>query len=276
MLRSVGAELRASEPHIAADLDKLPNGHRLYGGTERENAAIGYEVLRRFAASQATDPQGYGYMKYVGMGNLGQTLDLFRESYLEPFYEFIDEQVEDRNIILAELIRFKHTTEWFRREDLWRRWTNNSARGEWQLTLALCEFLYKQGIEFSIEPTSASGEADLVSIQQTKDPLVADVKVFDPTSSRGSAYIKKGFHQVYRYLHDYNKPVGYLIVFRVTDKQIHISTSEEPVDIPRVSVADKTIFVIQIDIFPHKEPASGRPVSDIEEISEDELRAGIQ
>lgn len=79
------------------------------------------------------------------------------------------------------------------------------------------EYLHGCGMEFYIEPTSASGEADMISLQSdSQDPLIADAKVFNPERSHGKAYVIKGVHQLYRYACDYNEAVGYLIIFNTS------------------------------------------------------------
>jgi len=42
----------------------------------------------------------------------------------------------------------------------------------------LYEYLHDQGIQFHIEPESASGRVDLISAQSGKDRLMADAKNF--------------------------------------------------------------------------------------------------
>jgi hypothetical protein len=273
-LRATAAELHSQFPSIGGEFDAaFRTNNIIEGSTEGENAALGMLVLRKVAVPN--DP--HVFMRYVEtFTTLEECLDRFRERFLDPFYEYIDEHIEDRNIVLTELVRFKHLAEWFRRERLWDRWNSDSRTREKGLALALYEFLYEQGIDFHIEPTSASGEADMVSAQHSQNPLVADVKVFDPASGHGSSYIKRGFHQVFRYLHDFNQPIGYLIVFKGSEKQLEVTTARDSSDIvPHVTLGDKTIFLIQIDIFPHEEPASRRPIPERQVISEEELRAEI-
>ena len=52
-------------------------------------------------------------------GHFDKALDHFRDRYLDPFYEYVDEHIEERNLVLSELIRFKHVAERFRRDELW-------------------------------------------------------------------------------------------------------------------------------------------------------------
>src|SRR5258708_5743296 len=154
-LRACAVGLCAKYPGIDERLnDALQRREIVDGLTEGESAAIGLAILRRNAVP---DDGQISFIKDVEFtaGSLDKMLDRFRERYLEPFYEYIDEHIEDRNIVLAELIRFKHLAEWFRREELWNRLKNDSQLGERRLAFAVYEFLYQQGINFQIEPSSA-------------------------------------------------------------------------------------------------------------------------
>jgi hypothetical protein len=244
------------------------------GLTEDEHAAIGLNVLRRVAVSTEQIP----FLSFVPMdGKFDKALDHFRDRYLDPFYEYVDEHIEERNLVLSELIRFKHVAEWFRRDELWNRWKSQSRSGERVLAFAVYQFLYEQGVDFQIEPASASGEVDMVSAQQSPAPLVADVKIYDPESSRGTTYIRRGFYQAYRYLHDFNQPIGYLVVFKGSEKLLIFSgATSNSEQVPYMTINDKTIFLIQIDIFPHEESASKRGVPEQDVISEADVSAEIE
>ncbi len=276
IFRAGAAALLAKYPKMEEELEGAmkQRAAELDGSTEGESAAIGLIVLRKVAIP------GNGripFSQYVLIsGSVAKAVDRFREKYLNPFYEFIDEQIEDRNVVLAELIRFKHLAEWFRRDQLWDRLKDDPGSGEKRLAFTVYEFLFEQGIDFHIEPASASGEADMVSAQHSPTPLVADVKIFDPASSRGGPYIKRGFHQVYTYLQDFNQPIGFLVVFKASAKRLDVTLAKTPVDeVPYLTLGDKTIFLIQIDIFPHEDSASKRPIPEIEVISEAELKTEI-
>lgn len=274
-LKAVALELNAKFPRLGDELNAAFAKHEiLEGSTEDEHAAIGLNVLRRVAVSTEQIP----FLSFVPMARgIDQSLDRFRDRYLDPFYEYVDEHIEERNLVLAELIRFKHLAEWFRRDRLWNRWKSETRSGERALAFAVYEFLYEQGVDFQIEPASASGEVDLVSAQNSETLLVADVKIYEPESSRGAAYIRRGFHQVYRYLHDFNQPIGYLIVFKGSEKLLVFSGSTNNAEqVPFLTINDKTIFLIQIDIFPHAEPASKRGVPEQDVITEAEVAAEIE
>jgi len=265
---ATAAELAANHPSVKSDIDSSQRGAQIHRSTESESAAIGYEIVRRAAT---VDEHRLPFLDYVHGASWDDALEQFRSGYLDPFYEYIDEHLQDRNLVLAYLVRFKHLAEWFRRNELWAEYSSATGVGERSLAFRLYEYLYEQGIEFSIEPTSASGEADMIGLQGGKDPLLADVKIFDPSGGRGKTYIQKGFHQVYRYLQDFNKAVGYLVVFKITDKNLHVEGAVG--NIPRIMISNKTIFLVEIDIYPHQASASKRPIAETEVVTVADLAA---
>ena len=270
ILTAVTDELLAKFPSVGTDVDKLFQGQGLYGGSEAESAAIGYQVLRRFAAQD--DQLFYTNLAAVAvMEEAARQLDTFRQLYLEPFYEHVDEHLDDRNFILYCLERYKRTCEWFERDRLFQMWNTETQRGEKLLALDLYRYLFEQGVEFHIEPWSASGEADMVATQASDNPLIADVKVFDPGRSKGKAYVIRALQQVHTYTCDYNQPLGYVVVFSTSASQLRFALANSAQPLPRVLFNNKTIFFIVIDIFPHREPASQRKIPDIVEITQEEL-----
>jgi len=207
----------------------------------------------------------------TGFFQFGKSIEEFRDAYVQPFFDYLDEKLDDGDFVLSVLIRFKHTCEWFRREELHQLFHSQTRAGEANLAWKMYEYLYGQGIEFSIEPASASGKADMVSAQNSSHPLIADAKVFLPESGRGVGYLAKGLHQLYRYTCDFNKPIGYMVVFSLTDKRLAFAPEFRPEGIPRWLHNDKTLFVIVIDIFSYPEPASHRPVPQTLTIKTDDL-----
>jgi hypothetical protein len=269
ILVAVKDELLAKFPNAGADAEKLLQGQDLFGDNEAESAAMGYEVLRRFAAQD--DPYCYTRLATVVMAEGNRQLDTFRQLYLEPFYEYVDEHLDDRNFILHCLERYKRTCEWFERDRLFRMWDAETQRGEKLLALDLYRYLFEQGVEFHIEPWSASGEADMVATQASDNPLIADVKVLNPARGRGKAYVIRAMQQVYTYTCDYNQPVGYVVIFNTSPTQLRFALTSPAEPVPRVLFNNKTLFFVVIDIFPHSEPASQRKAVDIVEITEEEL-----
>jgi hypothetical protein len=158
--------------------------------------------------------------------------------------------------MLVLLKRYKHKCEWFVRDQLFRLWEGQTEKGEKVLAKHFYEYLYDQGIDFHIEPSSASGEIDLLGDQVGDDRLVADAKIFNPDKGRGKAYLAKGFNQIYKYLLDYNESVGYLVIFNTSDKDLAFALSTQQSSAPYLRLNHKTIYFITINISPRLESAS--------------------
>lgn len=238
---------------------------------EIENAGTSYFVIKKCIES---DDQ----MKAVDIGSLysnqgeyNELIDVFRSIFVEPFYEYIDEQLDEQRAILALLRRYKQKCEWFQRNSLFQLWQGDTIRGERLLSLHLYEYLHDQGLDFLIEPSSASGEVDLIAAQKTQDPLIADAKIFNPDKGKGKDYIAKGFNQIYLYTLDYNEAFGYLIVFKTCEEDLRLALSNQTQSTPFVAHNNKTIFFVTIDIFPHETPASKRGHLKTVEITEEDL-----
>lgn len=272
-------QLSVLVPAAEADSKRIMGGEKLHGENDNEEAALAYWVIRTCLESQ--DRQlpinvGIAYTR----SNFNESLEFFKDMFVEPLYEYLDEQLDDRRAVLAMLGRYKRKCEWFCRSQLQAICAEEAERSEEgtqhgrtekRLALHLYEYLFDQGLSFSIEPTSVSGEADLVAAQQSEDPLIADVKIFDPAKNKNKKYIITGFHQVYQYTLDYHEPFGYLVIFNTCDRDLAISTSRQEQSIPFIVHNGKTIFIIVIDIFNHEKPASKRGKLNSYVITENEF-----
>ncbi len=258
-------ELLARFTDLEESVDKIFKGEWKIGETEEEAAAIGYKVLRRLDHKNI---YGMKNTYFNVVKNDSDTLDIVRELFLEPFYEYVDEQLDDQRALLALLLRYKHRSEWFYKKRLWEL-SQTEKSGENSLKLDLYSYLYDQGIDFSIEPSSITGEIDLIAAQNTSDPLLLEAKIFDG-DGRGKSYIKKAFNQIYTYTQQYNEPFGYLVIYKIIERDLNFSLKTSR-DIPQVNYNHKTIFLLTIDIYPHDKPVSQRPPLNSIEITEEEL-----
>lgn len=260
--------LLAQFPEISTILESIKTGRAQVGDTEQESAAIGYSVLRDLAESNKHFAM---YARpYRQFSKYDEAMETLREVFLEPFYEYVDEQLDDQRATLSLLLRYKHRCEWFQRPRLWEMAQSESRKAEKLLALDLYSYLYDQGIDFNIEPSSLTGEVDLIGAQGTEDPLLADAKVFD-AEGRGKTYIRKAFNQIYTYTQQHNEPFGYLIIFKITDKDLRFSLSSPSRNIPVVVYNHKTIFLVIVDIYSYSEPVSQRDPLRAIEITEEEL-----
>lgn len=145
-------------------------------------------------------------------------VDRLRDIAVEGFYEYLDESIDSRNAMMGLLVKYKQRSEWFHRPRLRALARDGVAKhraGEESLAVDLHEYIFDQGVEFSIEPTTASGEPDVVLLDVDGAKVVIDAK-YVPKDAPPSVFKKKiaeGFHQVARYCADVHEPVGYLVVF---------------------------------------------------------------
>jgi hypothetical protein len=197
-------------------------------------------------------------------------VEVFYEQIVEPLYDYLDERIDDTGAILALLNRYQRRSEWFRRDLLYQRWSNDTARGEKILALDLYEYLYDNQIEFHLEPSSLSGEVDLIGAQTGTEPLLADAKLFNPHAN-GLTYLKSGFHQIYTYCRDHNQPCGYLVIFNLSPDNLRILTKEQSQSVSYVIHNNKTIFFVVINLYPHDLSASKRGVMKCHELNEQDL-----
>jgi hypothetical protein len=194
---------------------------------ETEHAAICSWIVEH--CSNQTDPLSEMHFGYAvtQQGEYDACIKTFHESYIGPLHDYIDEQIDDKGAILASLRRYQHQIEWFHRVRLHKVWDDDPGNGEKGLALDLYEYLYEQGIEFYIEPSSVSGEVDLISAQSGMERLLADVKIFCPEKSKRKDYLVRGFNQLYTYCCDYNQPCGYLVIFKTSSDDLRILTKNQ-------------------------------------------------
>jgi len=267
LLTSVMAELLARNPQSVEEATVNHPSIQVYGETAEQAATIAYTKWKRFSGQDR--PEEF-FDHVIGSDGFDGSLSRYRDWYVDPLFEYLDEVLEDSNIILGTLLRYKHKVEWYRRQELQHLFAENSSQGEKTLAKHMYEYLFDQGISFHVEPQTASGRPDVISLEDSEHPFVGDAKVFD-AAGRGATYIKKGLYQVYQYCFDYNEAVGHLIIFNVSDKQLRLEFPSGVDGIPRFEYNHKTIFITVIDIHAHEETASKRGIPDTVTISADDV-----
>jgi hypothetical protein len=225
---------------------------------EDENAAFTYLVLKQCVESDDQMAEITIGHNLTSVNNHDNAVEAFRIAFVDPLYEYLDEHLDDQRAILALLRRYKHKCESFQRRVLFDLWNRDTSKGEESLAFHLYEYLHDQGVDVTVEPYSESGRVDMITAQNTEDPLVADAKIFNPEKDKGRPYICHGFHQVYQYTLDYNEPFGYLVIFKTCPEDLKFSLPGQEQSVPFVTHNHKTIFLLTIDIYPHDTSASKR------------------
>lgn len=243
--------------------------------SEEEEIKVSYYVIKWCIEEGGRPSPSIGYM-YHELSDLSN-LENFKSIFLEPFFNYLNEQIDDVGFILSLLQRYQHQCEWFRGERLYSIWKDETKKGEKRLGLDLYEYLYDKGIDFFLEPASISGEIDLIEAQKSdgsqksEEPLLLDAKIFNPGKGKGKSYIINGFGQLYTYTCSYNKPSGFLVIFKTSEEELKFNFNENLQMVPFTRHNNKTIFFLVIDIYPYERSASKRGKPKCIEIAENDL-----
>lgn len=240
---------------------------------ENELINIAFWELRNFANRK------YGQDLFSMAENLGfrsssarnsdirsQARDFVFITLIQPFCDYLIEQIDNQSSILSFTYRYKHRSEWFYSEKLRqiadeeksKKESGEKKRAEIEekLALDLYSYLYDEGINFHIAPSSITGKIDLIEegksrlLEGQKDSshrLLADAKVFDG-ENRNCNYIGKGFWQILRYCKKYNELFGYLIIYNISDGELEFELENTINGLPIYEYYGKTIIFIVIDI----------------------------
>lgn len=185
-------------------------------------------------------------------------LNIFHTLYIRPLADYLEEHLDSQQVTLALIHRYRQKCEWFQREHVRGFVEADTSRGEKKLQAHLYEYLHDQGLQFYIEPTSASGKPDMVADQKRGERLIAEVKIFDTDRSKGVPYLARGFHQAYQYLVDYGVPIGYLVIYNTCGTPLRFSLQDQSGTTPHIVYNNKVVFLLVIDVSDHPAPASKR------------------
>lgn len=272
LLLGIMEELNAHSSKVESEVEKIFNSRNtIVFDNEKDNAVACYLVLKRCAESEDDSIERKAARNYTNEIGHNDRLESFKDIFIEPLYDYLDENLDDKGFILSLLKHYKHKCEWFQQKYLYAKWSEDTTRGEKNLALHLYEYLHDHGMEFVIEPSSASGEADLVASQGSEEPLIADAKIFNPKKGKGKNYIARGFRQIYHYTLDFNEPVGFLVIFKTCEEDIKFGLGNFAQGTPFIQHNGKTIFFVLIDIYQHGESASKRGKLKCVVLSEEDL-----
>jgi len=261
--------LAAEAPAYEEELQKTSNGELFLWETEEKAAHFNFRVIEYCASQPITGGHGPEIKIGRSLGNgskIAEMLDGFRDAYLEPFYEYLDEALDGQAAVLSLLLKYKKHVEWFERDQV-RALVDGG--GERTVAKHMYAYLFDQGLEFHIEPQSISGEADLVA-----PDLVLDAKVFDG-ASRGKQYILKGVNQVLTYTRDFMQQVGYLVAYRTCPDDLQFSFARSDMLVPFMVIDGRVIYFLVIDVCEYGASASKRGALKTHLITEDGVRTVV-
>ena len=153
--------------------------------TEGARAKICHDILKRCIS----DENGSGWQRWPHLFSSESKPDPilcdFTEAVVDPLVNYLHDRIDDGDNVLYLIERFKMQIEWFKKDELYSQYRNDTSKGEKNLDQELRAYLFDGGIDFPFsEPNSPSGKADIVALLGTSDPLVLEVKVFDPSTSK--------------------------------------------------------------------------------------------
>ncbi len=204
----------------------------------------------------ATEGNTWQKMRNVFRSSNDEDFDEFKDQFFLPLYSYYDERIDDQDLLLYLLTKYKHLSEWFDRDSMYELASSDTRHTEYLLDKHLRRFLVVEGVSnpFST-PSSPMGRADIV-VNVDEEPLPLEVKIFNDENSYGRAYMRKGFNQALRYANDNHQPAGYLVVFNLTEKLLQFGQDSSADLFPKIEVQNKTIFVVVVNIHPIKFTAS--------------------
>ena len=202
---------------------------------------------------------------------------VIRDVALDGLYEYLDEHLDERNSIYSILIKYKQRSEWFRKNRL-RQYAEDGLegkKGEVALAIDVQEYILDQGVEFFVEPASASGEVDLVLKSSEGRYIVVDAKYVKNESNRSSVLNKlaSGFNQVARYCNDFDVSEGFLVNFVANKTKIRLSLDSHD-GFPYLNVGNKVVYYIEVNIADEPSASKSGKATEIE-LSKGELISSI-
>lgn len=178
-------------------------------------------------------------------------LEAIKDIAVHDLYEYFDERLDGINAVNGLLRKYKQSVEWFQQERIQQILDQGygGKTGERALAIHLQQYIFDQGVEFAVEPSSSSGEVDIL----LRDPLgqytIIDAKLIRPNASPSeiTRKIAEGFNQVGRYCNDYNQAEGFLAVFINDDVSVLVDVELDNV-FRFFKIGGHVIYYIDINI----------------------------
>lgn len=221
------------------------------------------------------DDMDFRYLNVLS-SNPKDAFETFKDSFIIPLIDFIHDQLDQVNYILYILEKYKLRTEWFTKQELYQRYSTIKSNFEELLEEDLRLFLFDQGVDYPFStPKSASGRADVISLIDTDDPLVLEIKIWDSKKGYKKDRVISGFAQIVKYANDYHKDTGYIVVFNMDNIEIEIQGKENDNKWPnRFIFNSKTYYIIIINMN-YDTSASKQGILKKESIAFEELTKDI-
>ncbi len=266
-------EISISNKYDIESLDKIfeqvSRGADMSFESPEHQAAFCIQFLKYFTEKHSYDIHNY----YIASGSgFEEKKGNIIEVYISPIIYVLHDRLDKSNSTIYLLEKYKRRTEWFTKKELFEKYNSANKNYEQILEDDLRLFLFDQGIDYPFStPTSASGRADIIGEIDTEDPLVIEIKIFDREKGYGKERIKDGFSQIVKYANDYNKDVGYLVIYNMDKVELNFNFSESSnIFPPSIQFNNKIFYFIVVNSAELKSASKTGTLKEIE-ITESEL-----
>lgn len=291
LLRYVAEDLSKIEgEHVARikqTLDEVPDYSGSYdpgfytAETNLKHSSVCWLIVQGISGLESLEPRKQQFVisclgEYLNNDayiKFNDAVSVIRDVAIDGLYEHLDEHLDERNSIYSILLKYKQRSEWFRKNRL-REFAENGLegkKGEVALAIDVQEYILDQGVEFFVEPASASGEVDLVLKSSEGRYIIVDAKYVKNESNRSSVLSKpsSGFHQVARYCNDFDVSEGFLVNFVANTTRIRLGLDTLD-SFPYLNVGNKIIYYIEVNIAEEPSASKSGKATEIE-LSKEEL-----
>jgi hypothetical protein len=261
-------EIETNVKRIFKDLNKHAVTHYEIAGA---HTAFCYFMIKACIETTSTTIEAFIGQDYTLTMFPQET---FKSLFVTPLYEYLDECLDDVQVAVAILIRYKQKCEWFQSADLYARLGEDTSKAEDHLKSDLFDYLHDHGIELTIEPYSVRGRIDLILDQKGENRVFAEAKVLRSVKER--ARIIEGFSQLLTYLNHFNATTGHLVIYKACKESIDFDLGHQFQSIPYLMYGNKMIFVILVDLFQYDKPVTKRGKIEALRITADELTKEVK
>jgi len=250
--------------------EMMERGSELSFENEIHQTAFCWQFLKHFISGTGD----YNLHRYTifQCREFDNTRSKIIEALISPIIYYLHDRLDKSNSVIFLLEKYKRRTEWFTKKLLYKKYQEIDHNYEQLFEDDLRLFLFDQGIDYPFStPLSATGRADIIGEIETDDPLVVEIKIFDRTKNYGKDRIKDGFTQIVKYANDYNKDVGYLVIYNLDKGELNLNFSEKTkIFPPSINFNNKVFYFIIINAAVFDTASKSGTITQIE-ITENEL-----
>lgn len=216
---------------------------------ETQHASFCYQALKYFIR-ECNSYNIHQTTYFIGK-NFEDSKENVIELLISPMLNYFHDRLDKSSSIIYLLEKYKRRTEWFTYVGLLEKYSSASKGYEQIFEDDLRLFLFDQGIDYPFStPKSTSGRGDIIGAIDTEDPVIIEIKIFDRTKGYNKNRVKEGFSQIIKYANDYNKDVGYLVVFNVDTAELNFALKEKNnIFPPMVGLNNKAFFLIVVNLY---------------------------